>query len=162
MVVTYDKNSNESVFVLSYASVSAAVFSLDDFEEIAVASKRNNRQMDVTGMLLHCGDEFVQVLEGAQQQVMALYERIARDPRHTQLTIIGTDRAEARRFPDWSMGCFVFPEQDAPSGFVFHDENGRRRLRHDAFGRFNDLFDSFYEDRRDEGARDSVARMIIA
>jgi hypothetical protein len=47
---------------------------------------------------------FLQVLEGGRSAVNALYNRIAADPRHTQVELLVYEEIGERRFAGWSMG----------------------------------------------------------
>jgi Sensors of blue-light using FAD len=72
------------VFSLLYLSQSTIPFSKQDLRELLTKSRENNSQLGITGMLLFKGGNFLQVLEGRQETVMSLYERISRDSRHSQ------------------------------------------------------------------------------
>jgi hypothetical protein len=58
----------------------------------------------VTGVLLHQKGAFVQVLEGSDKVVSALYDRISRDPRHKNVAVFRRGPVQARQFVAWSMG----------------------------------------------------------
>jgi hypothetical protein len=49
--------------------------------EILDASKRNNADLGITGMLVHGGGMFLQVLEGPDNNVLRIYSKILDDPR---------------------------------------------------------------------------------
>ena len=66
--------------------------------------QRNNGRMNVSGILHYNGDHFLQVLEGGRVEVSALYHRIARDPRHSNIILMGCSDVHERMFPRWSMG----------------------------------------------------------
>lgn len=92
------------MYYLSYASVAVTPFDSAKLQELLLTSRRNNLQLGITGMLCYRDGEFMQVLEGEQAAVQALYAHIARDPRHRRTTTILEGPTEARHFPDWSMG----------------------------------------------------------
>jgi hypothetical protein len=71
--------------------------------QILDASQRNNRAVGVTGALMFNGGAFAQVLEGPRAGVEETFERIQRDERHGDVTVLQCGPAEARGFPDWSM-----------------------------------------------------------
>lgn len=71
--------------------------------EILAASKRNNVKAGVTGALMFNGGVFAQVLEGPRKAVEATFERIQRDNRHDQVTVLHCAPATERSFPNWSM-----------------------------------------------------------
>jgi Sensors of blue-light using FAD len=70
-------------------------------EDILIVSVANNRRDDVTGALIHDGTWFAQVLEGAEGAVAATFERILRDPRHTDIRLVKLQTVADRRFAGW-------------------------------------------------------------
>ena len=66
-------------------------------------ARRNNKRAGLTGALLLTGDWFVQVLEGEEATVRAVYDTIARDPRHDQVALVESGPVPARVFGRWSM-----------------------------------------------------------
>ena len=77
---------------------------LVQLREILVIAQRKNRAQDVTGFLLFDKKWFLQVLEGDEQTVMGVYDRIKTDPRHSDITLLGRRPARRRNFGVWSMG----------------------------------------------------------
>ena len=47
------------------------------------------------------------MLEGERSEVKRIYAKIARDPRHEDLKIIGQRQIEQRAFANWAMGGFT-------------------------------------------------------
>ena len=47
---------------------------------------------------------FLQVIEGADQQISDLLGRISSDPRHSDVSMIYESDIDNRVFPQWSMG----------------------------------------------------------
>src|SRR5436190_7588298 len=72
--------------------------------QIVNRSMQNNRQVDVTGLLLVHGGWFMQVLEGPSASVAETFARIAADGRHFDITVLASGSAEQRLFRDWNMG----------------------------------------------------------
>ena len=107
---------NEGLFRAVY--VSAASHDLTDGELAAIldVSRRNNVAWGVTGALAYHDRAFVQVLEGPEAAVEALLARIARDPRHTEVTVCDRSRVDGRAFGAWSMG-WVRASDLARAGF---------------------------------------------
>jgi hypothetical protein len=75
-----------------------------DLEELHTVAQRNNRPMNVTGILHFNGTYFLQVLEGGRAEVSSIYHRIAADPRHINIILISCSDVRERIFPTWSMG----------------------------------------------------------
>ena len=88
---------------------------------LLAVSKRNNARVGVTGALLFNGGSFAQVLEGSRAAVEATFERIQRDPRHSDVAVLQCEPVAARGFPNWSMG-FV---GDSPRGRALWAEVAR-------------------------------------
>ena len=89
---------------LMYASRAIEPVRPDTLNAILKKSTQNNPASGVTGVLCFSGDIFLQVLEGGRLQVSKLYNRIAQDPRHTDVALLSYDEIEERSFAGWSMG----------------------------------------------------------
>jgi hypothetical protein len=85
---------------------SRAVPAMDPEELLAVikTSRANNPALGITGVLCFYDGFFVQVLEGGRAAVNRLYNRIAADARHREVTLLGYEDVRERRFAGWSMG----------------------------------------------------------
>lgn len=80
---------------------------------IVDASRRNNGRAGVTGALLFSAGRFGQVLEGPRAAVEATFERIQRDPRHGDISILQCDAVAERVFPGWSMAFVGRSERES-------------------------------------------------
>lgn len=89
---------------LLYASRAKEPLSQEFIEAVLQASRKNNPTLGITGLLCHSGDIFMQVLEGGRDTVSAIYNRIANDPRHTDVILLQYEQITERRFASWSMG----------------------------------------------------------
>jgi Sensors of blue-light using FAD len=89
---------------LMYASRAVAAVDQEALLAILKKSKANNPAIGVTGVLCFSGGIFLQVLEGGRVAVNRLYNRIASDPRHTDVVLLCYDEIGERRFAGWSMG----------------------------------------------------------
>ncbi len=87
--------------------VSKAAVRIDEEEMLSIfeSSRRNNKLVDVTGMLIYRSGNFMQMLEGPRKSVMQVYARIQDDPRHEGLVIVTDGESEKRVFPHWSMAA---------------------------------------------------------
>ena len=72
--------------------------------DIVHFSRENNARLGITGVLLYINGRIVQVLEGQQQAVEQLYQRIQADPRHTDIRTIISQPIGQRLFDQWYMG----------------------------------------------------------
>ena len=71
--------------------------------DILAVSQRNNGRDDLTGALLIHDGRFLQVLEGAGQDLDRLMKRLATDPRHDEVVVMERGAIDARRFSGWAM-----------------------------------------------------------
>lgn len=71
--------------------------------QICTVSRRNNTRLDISGVLYYNGQAFFQVLEGPQDDVRALADRIRDDPRHRDFQMLLTCSIRQRLFSGWSM-----------------------------------------------------------
>ena len=76
--------------------------------DIECVSQSHNAGAGITGALAFSGGRFVQILEGDEDEIDALYGRIQEDPRHTDVRLIAVRDNAPREFPDWSMRVFDF------------------------------------------------------
>lgn len=89
---------------LMYASRAAKPLDGEELAQILRQSRANNARSGVTGLLCTSGGLFIQVLEGGRAAVNTLYNRLAADPRHTEVTLLAYDEISERRFAGWAMG----------------------------------------------------------
>ncbi|NVO16357.1 MAG: BLUF domain-containing protein [Rhodoplanes sp.] len=83
----------------------------DQMADILSASIANNRMHGITGAMMVDERWFVQVLEGRTGPVTAAYERIAADPRHSDIVLADQTVVDERRFPYWWMaGAAIEPD----------------------------------------------------
>lgn len=77
--------------------------SAEGLRSILTLARENNKQHNVSGALLFNSGVFAQVLEGKQADVEEIYEHIARDTRHRDITVLQSSLHGPRDFADWSM-----------------------------------------------------------
>ncbi|MFT2091280.1 BLUF domain-containing protein [Paraglaciecola sp. 2405UD69-4] len=92
------------MFQLVYLSDKTNSIEKSDIENILSSSRVNNKSKDITGLLLHLPEHFIQILEGGQKQVEKVFEKICKDDRHTNVRLIFSEHAMQRDFGKWSMG----------------------------------------------------------
>jgi Sensors of blue-light using FAD len=90
--------------MLSLAYVSSARQLFSDLKALLQQSRDNNARLDLTGMLLYEGGNFMQVLEGPDDALTELYTKIQSDPRHYRILQLLRRQIQEREFPSWSMG----------------------------------------------------------
>lgn len=102
-----------TIFQLVYVSLAADSFSADDLLGLLRQSRENNERAEVSGMLLYKERRFLQVLEGDEASVRATFQRIHRDPRHHDITVLLENETEMRDFDDWSMAFQNLDQKNA-------------------------------------------------
>jgi hypothetical protein len=93
-----------SVFQSFYVSRATDAFDHASIQSMLQGAQRSNAGLRITGCLLFSGRCFAQVLEGDEAAVTALTQRIATDPRHTELRLLSKTRRAEREYADWSLG----------------------------------------------------------
>ena len=101
--------------------VSAATRLLDQSALLSLMdqARGKNQRLGITGMLLYRDGNFIQLLEGEEAAVKAVYRSITADPRHTGIILLLEEGTDCRLFADWSMGFgdLSDPEVQAKPGF---------------------------------------------
>ena len=100
------------IFQLVYvSSVLPDPSTVEVFTEIA-AYRTKNARLGITGVLLVSQGAFMQVLEGEEAAVRALYATIRADPRHGHVHTLAALTLPGREFPDWAMGFADLDEKE--------------------------------------------------
>jgi hypothetical protein len=91
---------------LLYASRAVEAVGASLVDAILSRSREYNAEHGITGVLCVCpsGNVFIQVLEGAREEVNRLYNNIVRDPRHRDITLLDYAEIDERGFANWRMG----------------------------------------------------------
>jgi hypothetical protein len=89
---------------LTYASRASHEVSAELIRKILDSSQRNNPGRGLTGILFFNANVFLQALEGPRDEVNALYNRLADDSRHKDLTVLDYAEISRRCHSNWSMG----------------------------------------------------------
>lgn len=92
------------MYHLVYISYATRSLSDQDLLKILQSSRENNKALGITGMLIYLHERFIQALEGNEQKVQALFEKIKMDPMHKKVTLILEGTSRHRLFKNWSMG----------------------------------------------------------
>ena len=69
------------------------------WEPFAEAARVRTEAMQITGALLCTEDNYASVLEGTRDALEHVFEQIARDRRHSEVTVLSLTPTERRRFP---------------------------------------------------------------
>ena len=109
-----------SVYQVLYRSRATRPLGEAQLQELLEYSRAYNARYQITGLLLYSDGRFVQVLEGDEAPVRALFARIQQDSRHTQVVTLREGPGPQRRFADWQMafGHVAAPALDQVLGAV--------------------------------------------
>jgi hypothetical protein len=96
-------------------------------------SIRNNKQRDITGMMLYADGNVMQVLEGEKEVVLQTFRAIEADTRHTGVFVLIEQDVASRQFASWSMGFRHLSKADLeklpPAAHVFKARQDEIALR---------------------------------
>ena len=98
-----DKSGAELIEIV-YASAATVPFSPEDLTELLEKAREKNEAVDVSGVLLFHDGSFLQVLEGPEDAVQEIFERVDQDERHDEVIILRRGPIETRSFGEWTMG----------------------------------------------------------
>lgn len=85
----------------------------EEVDSILATSARNNPARGITGLLLFNGRNFLQLLEGEEEEVAGLMETITADPRHAGVSVLDRRGIAERTCPDWAMKRVLIAESIA-------------------------------------------------
>ncbi|BEV72707.1 MULTISPECIES: BLUF domain-containing protein [unclassified Paludibacterium] len=88
---------------LIYASQTAETISAKLIEAILSQAQVHNPANGITGLLCYSQKTFVQVLEGGRTEVNRLFQLLAKDPRHQNVTLLQYEEIAERRYANWAM-----------------------------------------------------------
>ena len=91
------------LFQIVYSSTASKRIAPEEIRAILETARAYNPSKGVTGLLLHDGLHFFQVLKGPKDAVESLYDAIAKDRRHANVVRILAQSIPERNFADWSM-----------------------------------------------------------
>ena len=96
-------------FQLTYHSIATPGITGNDIKDIMDVSTKNNAELGITGCLMFYKSFFLQILEGEEEVVLDLYDKIKNDRRNDQVTLLSTDNSKFRIFKEWSMAYYHVP-----------------------------------------------------
>ncbi|MBT8348235.1 MAG: BLUF domain-containing protein [Sulfurovum sp.] len=102
------KKDNETYFFKSLIYVSTAEEHVDyeDILNILTHAWKYNHNSYISGMLLSDNKHFIQVIQGPIATIDKLYARISKDPRHTDIKLIGEELLHERDCTGWGIGFY--------------------------------------------------------
>ena len=118
--------------------------------EIVAASMTNNRRLDITSALIYDNKWFAQSLEGHERAVSSTFERILRDPRHADVSLVAMGPIVERRLDGCPM-VGIGQEPENADLFRHYAESARFDPRQMQTERLADLIEALASRFRREG-----------
>lgn len=100
------------MYFLIYRSEVAVPMTDETLKVILTKARNRNQSLNITGMLLHFDNKFLQLLEGDEEQVKKLYADICNDVRHKNVVLLKDGEATERLFPEWTMSFRIISDQE--------------------------------------------------
>jgi hypothetical protein len=94
---------NVDLFSTVYVSAATREQTAAQLEQLLQESRGRNVATEITGVLLYCNGNFMQVLEGPRPAVQETFQRIEFSTRHRELVELVSEPIETREFSQWSM-----------------------------------------------------------
>jgi hypothetical protein len=70
-------------------------------------ARHENERQEITGALVYGDGQFMQIIEGEESVLAALYAKLLQDARHTNVVKLADKQIGQRSFQQWSMGFQV-------------------------------------------------------
>ena len=94
------------IFTISY--VSRCIIPLEDrpfeIQRLVAVSTKNNAVRYISGLLALQDNQFLQVIEGEEDEIERTFSSIRRDMRHTDINVIANKEILQRQFSRWIFG----------------------------------------------------------
>ncbi len=100
----FGQGTEGMTYQLVYLSSASELYSRQALLDILQISRYNNSRANITGLLLYHEGNIIQFLEGEQEAVENLYNKIAKDHRHKGVLPLLRRMVRKRDFGAWSMG----------------------------------------------------------
>ena len=98
--------------------------------EILNSSHAKNKLNDLTGHLYYDGNSFLQIIEGEENAVRSLYEKIKIDPRHTNVETLYENEINERAFEGWEMAFKELETSTVQNSMVMFNKLKQNSKRH--------------------------------
>ena len=87
-----------SLYELTYCSIASNNLKQKDILKILAKSKEHNKKNNITGCLLYHNHEFLQIIEGEEDHILKVFEKIQQDKRHDQIILLEQGKKTNRLF----------------------------------------------------------------
>jgi len=92
------------LYYIIYSSQPTKILNDAELELLLTTSRTENKNHQVTGMLVCLSDSYIQLIEGYEESIQKLYRNIVNDTRHEHVITLKEGQISKRFFPDWAMG----------------------------------------------------------
>ena len=103
MALDPDQVNDMKIHQIVYSSLASKKMLKSDLVIILRKARTNNRISDITGLLMYIDGYFLQILEGSEDNVREIYNKISLDVRHKDCQIIYEGDSDKRFFSRWEM-----------------------------------------------------------
>lgn len=94
------------MYQLTYRSKATPNLKTEDLNQILNEATDMNGIKNITGCLIHYNESFIQILEGKENDVLDIFEKIKQDARHYAVELLWENQYEGRSFSDWNMAFY--------------------------------------------------------
>src|SRR5579864_3373617 len=105
------------LFQMVYTSTATALLERRELMDLLQKSIHRNTKAGITGLLLYKEGSFMQVLEGEEKAVKALFSKISHDPRHRNIITLIQETIQKREFPEAAMAFRDLQTGEKPPGY---------------------------------------------
>ena len=105
------------MYSLIYRSVAKDTFAKPLIYKMLSEARDFNADHGITGCLLYHKGQFVQLLEGEEEEVISLFERIKKDQRHYAVELLEEEEISERLFSEWSMAYQDMGDESQQTGY---------------------------------------------
>lgn len=95
------------LYNLCYLSSAKNKLPKGDLEDLFRVNKRNNTELDISGILVYNNGNFLQILEGDEQKIHKLFAKISVDSRHNNIIKLIHTPIDERIFDDYESGFII-------------------------------------------------------
>jgi hypothetical protein len=89
---------------VTYISHVSEPLSSEQLLALLLQCRTQNAERGITGMLIYGNCTFLQTIEGDEDVIDPLMEKISKDGRHEDIRLLTRRSIESRQYADWSMG----------------------------------------------------------
>ena len=111
------------MYQLTYRSKARPDITDKEILDILKVAKKKNGKKNISGCLVFHRGVFIQILEGTQEGIEAIYERIKMDIRHSDIELLWEGSTEERVFPDWHMAYHSLNKANSESEVALFEKN---------------------------------------